>query len=55
MSDYLIREINAAPNVDVRYGVEVVGGGGAAGWSTCGCGTGSPGPWTRFPRPGCSS
>ena len=28
MSDYLIREIDAAPNVDVRYGVEVVGGGG---------------------------
>jgi thioredoxin reductase (NADPH) len=28
MSDYLIREIDAAPNVDVRYGTEVVGGGG---------------------------
>jgi thioredoxin reductase (NADPH) len=28
MSDYLIREIDAAANVDVRYGVEVVGGGG---------------------------
>ena len=28
MSDYLIREIDAAPNVEVRYGVEVVGGGG---------------------------
>ncbi|MCW2537611.1 MAG: thioredoxin reductase [Modestobacter sp.] len=28
MSDYLIREIDAAPNVAVRYGVEVVGGGG---------------------------
>jgi thioredoxin reductase (NADPH) len=28
MSDYLIREIDVAPNVDVRYGVEVVGGGG---------------------------
>ena len=29
MSDYLIREIDAAPNVQVRYGVEVVGGGGS--------------------------
>ena len=28
MSHYLIREIDAAPNVDVRFGVEVVGGGG---------------------------
>ncbi|MCU0310159.1 MAG: FAD-dependent oxidoreductase [Acidimicrobiales bacterium] len=28
MSDYLIREIDAAPNVEVRYGAEVVGGGG---------------------------
>jgi len=28
MSDYLIREIDAAANVDVRYGVDVVGGGG---------------------------
>ena len=29
MSDYLIREIAAAPNVDVIYGVQVVGGTGA--------------------------
>jgi thioredoxin reductase len=29
MSDYLIREIDAAPNVSVAYGVEVVGGTGA--------------------------
>ncbi len=28
MSDYLIREIDAAPNVDVLYGVQVVGGAG---------------------------
>jgi thioredoxin reductase (NADPH) len=28
MSDYLIREIEAAPNVDVRYRCEVAGGGG---------------------------
>ena len=28
MSDYLIREINAAPNIDVSYGVEVVDGTG---------------------------
>ena len=28
MSDYLIREINAAPNADVSYGVEVVDGTG---------------------------
>jgi thioredoxin reductase (NADPH) len=28
MSDYLIREIAAAPNVDVRYDTDVVGGGG---------------------------
>ncbi|HXZ76539.1 MAG TPA: NAD(P)/FAD-dependent oxidoreductase, partial [Streptosporangiaceae bacterium] len=28
MSDYLIREIDAAPNVAVRYGVQVVGGTG---------------------------
>jgi thioredoxin reductase (NADPH) len=31
ISDYLIREIDAAPNIDVRYGAEVVGGGGP-GW-----------------------
>src|SRR5205814_3240080 len=29
MSDYLIREIDAAPNVDVRYGVQVADGAGA--------------------------
>ena len=29
MSDYLIREIDAAPNVDVTYGVQVTGGTGA--------------------------
>ncbi len=28
MSDYLIREIDAAPNVAVNYGVQVAGGGG---------------------------
>ena len=28
MSDYLIREIDAAPNVEVRYGAQVVGGTG---------------------------
>jgi thioredoxin reductase (NADPH) len=28
MSEYLIREIGNAPNVDVRHGVDVVGGGG---------------------------
>src|SRR5215469_11945547 len=28
MSDYLMREIDAAPNVDVLYGVQVVDGGG---------------------------
>ena len=28
MSEYLIREIDNTPNVDVRFGVEVVGGGG---------------------------
>ena len=28
MSDYLIREIDAAPNVDVGYGVQVAGGTG---------------------------
>ena len=28
MSEYLIREIDSAPNVNVRYRVEVVGGGG---------------------------
>ena len=28
MSDYLIRQIEAAPNVDVRYRCEVAGGGG---------------------------
>lgn len=28
MSDYLIREIASAPNIAVRYGVEVIGGGG---------------------------
>jgi thioredoxin reductase (NADPH) len=26
MSDYLVREIDAAPNVEVRYGVQVAGG-----------------------------
>jgi thioredoxin reductase len=30
MSDYLIRQINATPNVDVRYRVQVAGGTGAA-------------------------
>jgi thioredoxin reductase (NADPH) len=30
MSDYLIREIDAAPNIDVRYRTEVVGGGGGS-------------------------
>jgi thioredoxin reductase (NADPH) len=29
MSEYLIREIESAANVDIRYGTEVVGGGGA--------------------------
>jgi len=29
MSDYLIREIDAAPNIDVRYRVQVVGGTGS--------------------------
>ena len=28
MSDYLVREIDAAPNVEVRYGVQVTGGTG---------------------------
>jgi thioredoxin reductase (NADPH) len=28
MSDYLIRQIDAAPNVDIRYRCEVAGGGG---------------------------
>ncbi len=28
MSEYLIREIAATPNVDIRYGVEIVGGDG---------------------------
>jgi thioredoxin reductase (NADPH) len=28
MSDYLIRQIDAAPNVEIRFGYEVVGGGG---------------------------
>jgi thioredoxin reductase len=28
MSDYLIKEINSSPNIDVRYNSEVVGGGG---------------------------
>jgi len=28
MSDYLIREIDAAPNIDVRYGVQVIDGTG---------------------------
>ena len=31
MSEYLIREIGSAPNVDVRYGLEVVGGGADGG------------------------
>jgi thioredoxin reductase len=29
MSDYLIRETDAAPNIEVKYGVELVGGTGA--------------------------
>ena len=28
MSDYLVRQIEAAPNIEVRLGTEVVGGGG---------------------------
>jgi thioredoxin reductase (NADPH) len=30
MSDYLIRQIGAAPNIDVRYGVQVAGGTGTS-------------------------
>jgi thioredoxin reductase (NADPH) len=30
MSDYLVRDIAATPNVEVRYGVQVVGGGAGA-------------------------
>jgi len=30
MSDYLIRQIGAAPNIDVRYGVQVTGGTGTS-------------------------
>jgi len=32
MSHYLARQVEAARNVDVRLGTEVVGGGGADGW-----------------------
>jgi thioredoxin reductase (NADPH) len=32
MSHYLARQIEATPNVDVRLGTEVAGGGGADGW-----------------------
>ena len=31
MSDYLIRQIGAAPNIDVRYRVQVAGGTGTGG------------------------
>ena len=31
MSDYLVRQIEAAPNIEVRLGTEVIGGGGE-GW-----------------------
>jgi thioredoxin reductase (NADPH) len=31
MSDYLVRQVEAAPNVEVRLGTEIVGGGGE-GW-----------------------
>jgi thioredoxin reductase (NADPH) len=31
MSEYLINEIAGTPNIDVRYGVDVVGGGGGTG------------------------
>ena len=56
MSDYLIREIDAAPNVDVRYGVEVVGGGGDGRLEHLrAAGPVLRRPWTRCRRPGCSS
>jgi thioredoxin reductase (NADPH) len=32
MSHYLVRQVEAAANVDVRLGSEVVGGGGEGGW-----------------------
>ena len=34
MSHYLVRQVEGAPNIEVRLGTEVVGGGGeTAGWS----------------------
>ena len=32
MSHYLVRQVDATPNVEVRLETEIVGGGGAAGW-----------------------
>ena len=34
MSDYLIKEIEAAQNIQVRFGTQVVDGGGEGGWTT---------------------
>ena len=49
MSHYLVRQVEGAPNIEVRLGTEVVGGGGArtAGWSAWSC---APAPTGRRRR-----
>jgi thioredoxin reductase (NADPH) len=37
MSHYLVRQVEATPNLEVRLRTEVVGGGGTGGWSTSCC------------------
>ncbi|MGZ4473683.1 MAG: NAD(P)-binding domain-containing protein, partial [Nocardioidaceae bacterium] len=54
MSDYLIREIDLARNLDVRHGVEVVGGSGTGDWSGWTCGSAGPAPSRRSGPRRCS-
>ena len=54
MSDYLIRELDALPNVEVRFGVEVTGGGGEGRLERVDLRDRPPGSWSRSTRRGCS-
>ena len=55
MSHYLVRQVEATPNIEVRDGTEVVDGGGdGAGSTTSSCAAGRPGTRRRS-RPTASS
>ena len=51
MSDYLITEIDATPNIDLMYGVEVVGGAGDGRLETIDVRRPPREQSTRFPPP----